>query len=139
MISRIFGLLAIFSLLQFSCTQSIKAQDKISGIVQSFERDLLAPNGGRTFKNSVIQRFDISKYGEFILKWKGIVGDTACLIYHAEDPTQNEQIWHTKIKNFAVKLVEEDGNWVVNATNVMPGDKVKSYNDWLKFQGCKED
>ncbi|MDH3976434.1 MAG: hypothetical protein OEV42_19390 [Deltaproteobacteria bacterium] len=136
---KLFKSIGILIFLIISCSVQIQDESEKSEIIQSFEGDLNDPEGGKKFNNSVISRFDTTKYGEFIFKSASVVGDTACLIYHAEDPMQSEKVWGTKIKNFAIKLIKEDGEWVVNAINIMPGDKVESYNNWLKSQGCMED
>ncbi len=136
--TNILLIIGLLILIHSSCSSPNESKNKEPDFVQSFEADLNDPNGGETFKNSVLKRFDTSRYGEFILKRKVATGDTACLIYHADDPNQDETLWKTQTVNFAIKLVKKEEQWVVHAYNTMPGNKVEDYDDWFKFQGCEE-
>jgi hypothetical protein len=61
-----------------------------------------------------------------------------CREYSVSYILQDVKIWRTKTVNIAFKLVKKNKKWRAVAANVMPGDKVEAYNDWLKLQGCTE-
>lgn len=81
--------IAFSSYFIFNANTATSTLEEKSEIVQSFEDDLYDPNGAKKFKGFVLNRIDISKYGEFTLTWEGVIGDVGCLVYNAEDPTQN--------------------------------------------------
>lgn len=96
--------------------------------------DLFNAEGGKTFKNSIIPRIDPSKYLDFELKWHGKIGDNACMVYHGSYQSKSKP----KTDNIAIKMVYNNGNWIVHAFNKVDNDHERFYDRWLKVQGFKD-